>query len=96
MASRTEGWRHFIFTTPDRSADEFAGVAVKLALQYPAAGTIHLIMDNLNIHRRKSLTGLLGEPLGADVWDCFTVHYTPIRNQNRIALASVPRPAANP
>ena len=34
-------------------------------------------MDNLNIHRRKSLTDLLGEEIGGDVWGRFTVHYTP-------------------
>ena len=50
--------RHFTFATPDRSGFEFAKVAFELALQYPAANTIHLVMDNLNIHRRKSLTDL--------------------------------------
>jgi hypothetical protein len=91
--------RHFTFTTPDRPAAEFAGVAVKLALQYPATRTIHLIMDNLNIHCRKSLADLLGEPLGAEVWDCFTVHHTPTHgswvNQAGIETdcsASLPRP----
>jgi len=52
-------------------------VAFRLALQYPEAETIHLVMDNLNIHRRKSLTDLLGEKVGGEVWDRFTVHYTP-------------------
>src|SRR5579862_4216760 len=69
--------RHFTFATPDRSGAEFAKVAFELALQYPAARTIHLVMDNLNIHRRKSLTDLLGLQIGTEVWDCFTVHYTP-------------------
>ena len=35
------------------------------------------MVDNLNIHRRKSLTDLLGEQVGKEVWDRFTVHYTP-------------------
>ena len=52
-------------------------MAFELALSYPAAKTIHLIMDNLNIHRRKSLTDLLGYEIGSEVWDRFTVHYTP-------------------
>jgi hypothetical protein len=39
--------------------------------------TIHLVVDNLNIHRRKSLTDLLGTEFGAEVWERFTVHYTP-------------------
>jgi hypothetical protein len=34
-------------------------------------------VDNLNIHRHKSLTDLLGHELGSEVWDRFTVHYTP-------------------
>src|SRR4029453_5910369 len=34
--------RHFTFATPDRSGFEFAQVAVRLALAYPAATTIHL------------------------------------------------------
>jgi len=38
--------RHFTFATPDRSGFEFAQVAVSLALAYPAAKTIHLVMDN--------------------------------------------------
>ncbi len=83
--------RHFTFPTPDRSAVEFAQVAFQLALQYPEAATIHLVMDNLNIHRRKSLTDLLGEKVGGEVWDRFTVHYTPTHggwlNQAEIEIA---------
>ena len=69
--------RHFTFPTPDRSAFEFAQVIFQLAIQYPKAETIHLVLDNLNIHCRKSLTDLLGEEVGGEVWDRFTIHYTP-------------------
>lgn len=69
--------RHFSFATPDRSGFEFAKVAFELALPYQAASTIHLILDNLNIHRGKSLTDLLGSEIGTEVWNRFTVHYTP-------------------
>jgi DDE superfamily endonuclease len=69
--------RHFTFATPDRSGFEFAKVAFEVALQYPATTTIHLILDNLNIHRRKSLADLLGTEIGTEVWNRFTVHYTP-------------------
>ncbi len=37
--------RHFTFATPDRSGFEFAQVAVTLAMAYPQAKTIHLIME---------------------------------------------------
>ena len=69
--------RHFTFPTPDRSAFEFAPVAFHVAIQYPEAETIHLVMDNLNIHRRKSLTDLYGVEVGGEIWDRFTIHYTP-------------------
>jgi transposase len=69
--------RHFTFPTPDRSAFEFAQVLFRLALEYPVAETIHLVMDNLNIHRRKSLADLYGAEMAGEVWDRFTVHYTP-------------------
>jgi hypothetical protein len=69
--------RHFTFPTRDRSAFEFAQVVVTLALQYPEAQTIHLVMDNLNIHRRKALSDVFGTEMATEVWDRFTVHYTP-------------------
>jgi transposase len=48
-----------------------------LAPEYPDVETIHLVIDNLNIHRRKSLTDLYGAEMAGEVWDRFTVHYTP-------------------
>ena len=69
--------RHFTFATPDRSGFEFAQVAVTLALAYPEAKTIHLVLDNLNIHRRKALVDVFGAEMATEVWDRFTVHYTP-------------------
>lgn len=36
-----------------------------------------LIIDNLNIHRRNSLTDAFGIEMGTKVWDRFTIHYTP-------------------
>ena len=87
--------RHFTFATPDRSGFEFAKVAFELALQYPTATTIHLVLDNLNIHRRKSLTDLLGSEIGTEVWKRFTVHYTPTHgswlNQAEIEIGLLSR-----
>lgn len=69
--------RHFTFATPVRSAFEFAKVIFQLALRYASAKTIHLVVDNLNIHSKKSVTDALGAEVGAEVWSRFTVHYTP-------------------
>jgi len=86
---------HFTYPTPDRSAVEFAKVVFDLALRYPKAETIHLVMDNLNIHRRKTMTDLLGDEIGGEVWDRFTVHYTPTHgswlNQAEIEIGILSR-----
>ena len=46
--------RHFTIATPNRCADQFAQVVSHRAGQYRSARTIHLVMDHLNIHCRKS------------------------------------------
>ena len=38
---------------------------------------IHLVMDNLNIPCRKSLTDYLGKREGGYLWSRFQIHYTP-------------------
>jgi hypothetical protein len=45
--------KHFTFATPDRSAAEFVLVACHLVQKYPEATTVHLVVDNLNMHHRK-------------------------------------------
>jgi len=46
-------------------------------MAYPEAETIHLVLDNLNIHRRKALVDVFGPEMAVEVWNRFTVHYTP-------------------
>ena len=69
--------RHFTFPTPNRTGAQFAKVIAKIAGRYPLARTIHLVVDNLNIHRQKSLTAHFGTEIGVRLWHRFTVHYTP-------------------
>jgi len=89
--------RHFTFPTPDRSAPELAQVLFHLAFQYPEAETIHLVMDNLNIHhpqvpdgllrsrsRRRDL-GLLHRPLHSETRELAQ----PSRNRNRDVLPAM-------
>src|SRR5437762_14026895 len=52
--------RHFNSATPNRSAAQSAQVVEHLVAEYPFARKIHLVMDNLNIHSRKSRTDPLG------------------------------------
>src|SRR6266699_633783 len=60
--------RHFTCATPNRSAAQFVQVVQRLVAAYPFARKIHLVMDNLNIHCRKSLTDHLGDQQGRYVW----------------------------
>jgi len=72
-----KGGRHFTTATSNRSAPQFARVVKTVVHQYPDAHTIHLVMDNLNIHCRKSIIDTFGEQEGGELWDRLTVHYTP-------------------
>ena len=69
--------RHFTYPTHTRHGYEFAQVLFQVAMAYPEAKTIHLAMDNLSTHTRKSLTDFYGEEVGGQIWDRYTVHYTP-------------------
>ena len=87
--------RHFTRATPNRSASQFALVIQDLVAAYPFARKIHLVMDNLNIHCRKSLTDHFGEPTGRYLWSRIQAHYTPKHgswlNQAEIELSLVSR-----
>ncbi len=63
--------------TADRSGPQFVQALFEIVMAYPQADTIHLVVDNLSTHSRKSLTDLRGGQLGGEIWDAFTVHYTP-------------------
>src|ERR1700674_2740952 len=68
---------HFTLPTPNRSAREFAKALRTIVDSYPFARTIHLVLDNLNIHCRKTLTDYFGEEEGGYLWNRLCVHYTP-------------------
>jgi hypothetical protein len=69
--------RHFTKVTPTRCSAEFADYLLEIAASYPAADTIHLVMDNLSTHTRKALVERVGDKAAAWLWNRFTVHYTP-------------------
>jgi len=69
--------RHFTKVTSTRCSAEFADYLLTIAIRYPAADTIHLVMDNLSTHTRKSLLDRFGDHDGTWLWNRFTVHYTP-------------------
>ena len=86
---------HFTCATPNRSAAQFARIVRRVIAAYPRARTIHLVMDNLNIHCEKSLTDHFGRRLGKRLWRRLTPHFTPKHgswlNQAEIELSLVSR-----
>ena len=70
--------RHDTHASKNRTMPQFARALKRIAANFPAAGTIHLVMDNLNTHREQSLTQTFGQQVGHRLWKRFTVHYTPI------------------
>jgi transposase len=69
--------RHVTHATRDRKGRRFVRALQRLARRYQRAKTIHLIMDNLNLHCRATVIGILGSKQGAVLWARFTPHYTP-------------------
>jgi hypothetical protein len=69
--------RHGTYATRDRKTPRFVGALQRLACRYRQAKTIHLIMDNLNLHCRAAVINVLGLHEGAALWARFTPHYTP-------------------
>jgi DDE superfamily endonuclease len=71
--------RHHLRVTPDRSSPEFADYLLEIAEHYPAADTIHLVMDNLSSHTRKAVVERYGEKAGGWLWGllrCTTLPHT--------------------
>ena len=88
--------RYFPKVTANRSSPQFADYLLEVAMRYPEADTIHLVLDNLSSHKRKAVVERFGEKGGGWLWDRFTVHYTPKHgrwlNQAEIAIRLFSRP----
>src|SRR6266436_6948281 len=88
------GWHH-LRVTQNRSSPEFADYLLQIAEHYPAADTIHLVMDNLSSHTRKAVVERYGEKAGSWLWGRFTEHYTPTHgswlNQAEIEIGILSR-----
>jgi len=64
--------------TKRRKKCQFAYALKHLVIdQYPNAKTIHVVMDNLNTHFKKSLIETFGDEEADQLWSRITPHYTP-------------------
>ncbi len=76
--------------TERRIGPDFAKFLSSVERHYSDSKKIVLVMDNLNTHRKKSLTDFYGTERGLHLWSRFEVHYTPSHgswlNQAEIAI----------
>ncbi len=76
--------------TERRIGPDFAKFLSSVERHYSDSKKIVLVMDNLNTHRKKSLTDFYGKDRGLHLWSRFEVHYTPSHgswlNQAEIAI----------
>lgn len=87
--------RHLTGIHSHRTGNDFADFVAWLAMRYPDAKTIHLVMDNLNTHSQTSLENRFGLERGREIWSRFTPHYTPVHaswlNQAEIEIGLIAR-----
>ncbi len=63
--------------TANRTSAAFARMVGTAIAAYPAARTMHCVMDTLNTHREQALTDHYGLEEGHRLWHRLTVHHTP-------------------
>ncbi len=95
--------RHFTRATPDRSGLPVRAPGPGHRYRLSSARTIHLVMDNLNIHRKKSLTDHLGPAQADYLWSrpqgalhTQTREAAPGRNRTQPDLPPMPRQTPHP
>lgn len=69
--------RYFTKLTTTRASPDVAKFPLDIASAYPAADTIHLVLDNLSTHTRKAATNWFGEADGGWLWIRFAAHHPP-------------------
>ena len=78
VAVEPKGRRRCVEVTARRTKVDFvAFVRYLLETVYAAAVTVHLVLDNLNTHFRKSFVDVLGETAAAALLQRVQFHYTP-------------------
>ncbi len=77
IAVEPKSGTHLAVATKNRKGKEFAKFIHRVARKYPRSRKIHLVMDNLNTHKEKSLVDYYGKRKGKAIWRRFSIHYTP-------------------
>lgn len=93
-----DGWRQII-VRERRTAHDFAHVLQQLVAAFPEATTIHLVLDNLNIHTTAALYATFPPEEAHRIASKLTFHYTPLHgswvNQIEIEWSVLARQCLN-
>jgi len=78
MAVEPKGGRRVVEVTARRAKPDFVSFVKHLVENvYAAAATVHLVLDNLNTHFRKTFVDVLGKAAAGVLLRRVTFHYTP-------------------
>ena len=78
MAVEPKGGRRVVEVTARRAKPDFVSFVKHLVENvYAAAETVHLVLDNLNTHFRKTFVDVLGKAAATVLLRRVTFHYTP-------------------
>lgn len=69
--------RRLTYASRNRTGRAFTRALQRIARRYPAAKRIHLVLDNLSTHSKKSVIATLGAREGERLWRRFKIHHTP-------------------
>jgi hypothetical protein len=69
--------RRLTYGSANRKGKAFARALWRVERRYHKARKIHMVVDNLNTHAKKSLTDAFGQVVGGKLWRRFKIHYTP-------------------
>lgn len=78
VAVEPKGKHRFVEVTVRRTQSNFVAFVKNLLEKvYPAALTVHLVLDNLNTHFHQTFVDVLGEPAAAALLQRVEFHHTP-------------------
>lgn len=77
VAVEPKGQKRYTEVTKRRTRIDFAHFVNNLIAQYPKAKKIHLVLDNLNTHNKKSFVKAFGEKKANKIMSRIKFHYTP-------------------
>ena len=69
--------RHMVLATKCRKGRDFAQALSRVNRRYRNARKIHLVLDNLSTHSKKSVVDRFGAERGEQLWSRFKFHFTP-------------------